>query len=187
MIVSPAYGCGLYGYHPQVQPPPSPWIPLIVFFVVLFGVMFAGRSLPKMSQGVIIGFLFILGSGLGVFSFSRHFFPEAFVTMLVLIGVVFCTVLLLLGFRNRKDLWGIAKYGLGLFIASMIYLPIADHVPVIDQDPTFGWILDTSSKTKTDGDQLAARNSSQPTFGSSAKNISEKARLRTQNKVREWE
>jgi len=182
-ITSPAYGCGMYGFHAQWEQEPNPWGPLIGFAVILFGFMFAGRSLPRISQGLIIGLLFALASVLGVFSFSVLFFPGAFIAKIVIIAMTIFTALSLFGFRTRRELLGLAKYSLGIFIGLVVYLPMSNFIPIVKDHPTFEWVSTLPVMTGPKTNPSSQSNSKRPVFALSTQNISEQARQGVQNKV----
>lgn len=176
-IATPAYACGLYGYHPQVQPEPNPWMPLIGFAAAVFGFMFIGRTLPRMSQGAIIGFLFALAGGLGIFSISSFFYPWAVIAKYLFMALTVLTALIMLSLRSKQKLSGIAKYGLGIAIGLVVFIPISNYVPDIKPDPTLSWVSGSSSTTHQHQTELIEPNTQRPTFAPITKNISESARL----------
>lgn len=108
----------------------NPWAPLIACAAIFFGFMFVGRALPRMSQGAMVGFLFALAGGLGfLFSLSIIVYPGALIAKVFFMTVALFAALSLFGYSTEKNLWGVAKYAIGIFMGLVVYLLISNFVP----------------------------------------------------------
>lgn len=158
------------------MPETSPWGPLIGFAVIVFGLIFAGRALPRMGQGAMIGFAFALAAGIGVFAFSAFFYPEAFIAQIIIIGAALFAALSLFEYKTKRVLWDISKYALGAAIGGIVYFSVSGFVPTLKLDP-----IPKTAQIH----QSHFQNTKRPVFASSTGNISEQARMRAQKQMTE--
>lgn len=110
----------------------GPWLPVIGCAALIFGFMVVGRALPRMSKGGMIGFLLAMSGVLGFFfSFSLLIYPGMMIAKVFFMTVALFATLSLFGYTTQKNLWGVAKYAVGIFVAGIVYMLLSNFVPAM--------------------------------------------------------
>ncbi len=108
----------------------NPIMALVAVGAIMFGFMFVGRSLPKMSFGATVGFLLALAGMLGfMFSVSVIIYPGMLIAKVFFMTVALFATLSFFGYTTERNLWSIAKYAIGIFMGLVAYQILSMFIP----------------------------------------------------------
>ena len=120
----------------------------IVMIGLFFGIMFAfakvGKNINRMSETSMFVFLFAMAGVLGAFfSLSVLFYPGMLIAKVFFMTVALFASLSLFGYSTERNLWSIAKYAAGIFMAVIALYMVSMVIPAFQIGGTMDLVLST--------------------------------------------
>lgn len=122
----------------------NPVMAIGLFVGIMFGFGYVGKNINRMSETSMFVFLFAMAGVLGAFfSLSVLFYPGMLIAKVFFMTVALFAALSLFGYSTERNLWSIAKYAAGIFMAVILLYMASFVIPAFQIAGPMDLVLST--------------------------------------------